>query len=717
MSEAIQARDPAAAAALPAPPVLAIRDLHIDYHARGAVVHAVRGVDLTIHAGETLALVGESGSGKSSVAFSVMRGLDAAGRIRRGGLRFRDVDLLALAPDALRRLRGARIAMVYQDPQTSLNPAFRVGDQIAEVLRAHRGVGRREARERVHDLLRRVNLPDPERVYRRYPHELSGGQQQRILIAMAFACDPELLIMDEPTTGLDVTTEARILDLIADLKASHGTAILYITHNLGVVARFCHRVAVMYAGEIVEEGPVARVFTQPGHPYTRSLLTCVPRLDLGKRDRPLSAIEGRLPDLTDPPAGCIFEARCPARVPACAQAKPPAEPLDRDEDGRAGFVRCIRWRELPPFAFERHDGGRDAVAGERGAADAVLEAEDLRCFYPLRRGLAELLAGAPRRAVRAVDGVSLALARARTLAIVGESGCGKTTLGRAVVGLQEPTAGRLSFEGRPLAGAARARPQVQRRKVQIIFQNPDATLNPQKSVGQTLRRPLELFGLASGAAADARVAGLLRSVNLPESYAGRYPHELSGGERQRVAIARAFAADPEVIVCDEPLSALDVSVQAAILNLLVDLQRRSSTAYLFISHDLSVVRYLSDRVAVMYMGRLCEVGTPEQLFAPPYHPYTEALLSAISIPDPQVWQEKIRLEGAVPSPTDPGAGCRFASRCPRKVGGVCEREDPPVHEPARGHRIACHIPLPQLRALPAVIRYRAPPPAGETAPG
>ena len=684
-------------------PVLTIRGLHISYYARGAEVKAVRGVDLTVHAGETVALVGESGSGKSSVAFAAMRGLDAAGRVKRGRVSFHNIDLLALPPAPLRALQGSRIAMVYQDPQTSLNPTFRVGSQIAEVLRVHQDLGRGEAREKVYELFEKVNLADPARVYRRFPHELSGGQQQRILIAMAFACDPELLIMDEPTTGLDVTTEARILDLIADLKETYRTAILYITHNLGVVARFCHRVSVMYAGEIIEEGPVARVFTQPSHPYTRSLLTCVPRLDISKRDRSLAAIEGRLPSLVDPPAGCIFEARCPERVPDCALAKPPADALEHG--GRdAGFVRCIRWRELPPFEFERHYGER-AEAPPREAADVVLNADDLRCYYLLRRSLREMLTGVSRRVVHAVDDVSLELSRARTLAIVGESGCGKTTLGRTVVGLQEPTAGKLAFESKPLSGTARARPQDQRRKIQIIFQSPDATLNPQKSIGQTLRRPLELFGITSGDAVDARVAELLRAVSLPETYASRYPHELSGGEKQRVAIARAFAADPEVIVCDEPLSALDVSVQAAILNLLVELQQRSSNAYLFISHDLSVVRYLSDQVAVMYMGKLCEVGTPEQLFSPPYHPYTEALLSAISIPDPEVWQEKIRLEGPVPSPMDPGTGCRFASRCPRKVGAVCERDDPPIHEPVSGHRIACHIPLAELSALPEVIRY------------
>ncbi len=682
-------------------PVLRIRDLHVSYYVRGREFRAVRGVDLDVLAGETMALVGESGSGKSSVAFAAMRGLDAAGRVKRGSIRFHDHDLLDLHGAALRDIQGSRIAMVYQDPQTSLNPAFRVGDQIGEVLRRHERLSRAEARERVHALLEQVNLPDPPRVARRYPHELSGGQQQRILIAMAFACAPELLILDEPTTGLDVTTEARILDLIAELATGRDSAILYITHNLGVVARFCDRVAVMYAGEILERGPVERVFTAPAHPYTRSLLTCVPRLDVSKHQRSLSAIEGRLPSLVDPPPGCVFEERCEHRVEACRVTWPGFE----DVDG-AGAVRCLRWRELPAFAFERL---RDAEGAAAAAPSdhVVLQGEALRCYYPVRRSLGEFLRGAPHRQVHAVDDIDMQVARATTLAVVGESGCGKTTLGRTLVGLQRLTAGTLRFEGRPLEGIARERPRDQRRRVQIIFQNPDATLNPQKSVGETLRRPLELFARVEGAQAQAeRVEELLRSVNLPEHYVTRYPHELSGGEKQRVAIARAFAADPELIVCDEPLSALDVSVQAAILNLLVDLQRRSTTAYLFISHDLSVVRYLSDRVAVMYMGKLCEVGTPEELFAPPYHPYTEALLSAISIPDPAVTQEKIRLEGPVPNPIDPGRGCRFASRCPRKVGAVCEREDPPVHEPAPGHRIACHIPLPELAALPQVIRYR-----------
>jgi peptide/nickel transport system ATP-binding protein len=699
MSETSAASSPAAPA--PARPALTLRDIHVSYFARGQEIKAVRGVNLTVHAGETLALVGESGSGKSSVAFAAMRGLDAAGRLMRGSIHFNDIDLLTLGPRELRRLQGSRIAMVYQDPQTALNPAFLVGDQIAEVLGEHTDASRREIRQRVLDLLEEVNLPDPGGVFLRYPHELSGGQQQRVLIAMAFACNPELLIMDEPTTGLDVTTEAHILDLVAKLQSTHGSAILYITHNLGVVARFCQRVAVMYAGEILEEGPVSRVFSKPAHPYTRSLLTCIPRLDLSKHDRALNTIEGRLPNLADLPDGCIFAPRCIECRDDCKITTVEIDPLG---DDASNFVRCLRWREIPEFHFDRHTRDGDAVHAAT-VTDTLLEIGNLRCYYRLRRGIKDIFTGGAARYVHAVDDVDLVLGRGQTLAIVGESGCGKTTLGRTIVGLQSATGGGLVFEGNRLAGTARARSPDLRRRVQIVFQNPDATLNPQKSVGETIRRPLELFGLVPVDEQADRIDALLRSVNLPAAYAQRYPHELSGGEKQRVAIARAFAAEPELIVCDEPLSSLDVSVQAAILNLLVELQKTSNTAYIFISHDLSVVRYLSDQLAVMYMGRLCEIGTPEEVFVPPYHPYTEALLSAISIPDPSIEQETIRLEGSVPSPINPAPGCRFASRCPRKVGDICEREEPPLHRFGDNHRLYCHIPRQELEQIRPVIRY------------
>lgn len=681
-------------------PVLTIRDMHISYFPRGKEVKAVRGVDLTVHAGETLALVGESGSGKSSVAFASMRGLDAAGRIMRGSVHFHDTDVLALNPGELRRIQGSRIAMVYQDPQTALNPGYRIGDQIAEAVHEHTDMSGAAVRERVLDLLEEVNLPDPVGFYERYPHELSGGQQQRVVIAMAFACNPELLIMDEPTTGLDVTTEAHILDLVTKLKESHGSAILYITHNLGVVAKFCHRVAVMYAGQIVEQGPVSRVFTAPAHPYTRSLLTCIPRLDLSKHDRPLNAIEGRLPNLSELPPGCVFAPRCSESHDQCLSDDIQKERIDGDED----FVRCVGWKDISSFEFDRN-ARKVRPKVEVGAIEPILKVDNLQCLFRLRRGVAEIVTGQGIRNVHAVDGIDLSLGRGQTLAIVGESGCGKTTLGRTIVGLQTATDGTMAFEDKLLEGKARDRSTDVRRRIQIVFQNPDATLNPQKSVGETIGRPLELFGLAEESARDARVADLLRSVNLPAHYASRYPHELSGGEKQRVAIARAFAADPDLIVCDEPLSALDVSVQAAILNLLVELQKSSNAAYLFISHDLSVVRYLSDQVAVMYMGRLCEIGTPEEVFVPPYHPYTEALLSAISLPDPNIDQESIFLEGSVPSPINPSSGCRFASRCPRKIGDICETENPPLVSYG-DHKIYCHIPKEQLDGMRPVIRYQ-----------
>jgi peptide/nickel transport system ATP-binding protein len=678
---------------------LEIAGLSVAYTTTGGTVHAVRDASLEVRAGETVALVGESGSGKSSLAFAVMRFLDANGTVTAGRIRFKDQDVLALDAAALRRLRGARISMVFQDPQTSLNPVLRVGEQVAEVVREHLGLGRAAARDRAAELFAQVNLPDPRAMLDRYAHELSGGQQQRVLIAMAFACDPELLIMDEPTTGLDVTTEARILDLIAEMKARHRPAILYITHNLGVVARFCDRVVVMYAGEVVEEGPVARVFTSPLHPYTRGLLTSAPRLDWSKRDGALTAIEGRLPSLLEPPAGCVFESRCGDRIDRCRQVKPLAESVPG-----GGFSRCLRVAELAGFRFGARRGRGDGdTSGQPG--EPLVEARDLQCHYPVARTVADVLRAAPPRAVRAVDGVQLELPRASTLAVVGESGCGKTTLGRAIVGLLEPTAGDIVMDGQFLDGLARDRSRELRRRIQVIFQNPEATLNPQKTVGQTLRRPLEALGIARGREAERRVRELLVAVHLPEGYASRHPHELSGGEKQRVAIARAFAAEPDVIVCDEPLSALDVSVQAAILNLLVNLQMRSSTAYLFISHDLSVVRYLADRVAVMYMGKLCEVGTAADLFAPPYHPYTEALLSAIPLPDPSARQRKVRLEGPVPSPIDPGPGCRFHTRCPRKLGAICERQEPPAQEARAGHVIHCHIPLDDLRMIPPVVEH------------
>jgi peptide/nickel transport system ATP-binding protein len=680
-------------------PVVEVRDLSVSYFVPGGEVKAVRGASLAISPGESLALVGESGSGKSTLAYAIMRYLEANGRIMAGEIRFQGQNMFRMSEADLRQLRGSRIAMVYQNPQTALNPAFTVGKQVAEVLREHEGLPKAKAQRKVGELLEQVNLPDPEAMVRCYPHELSGGQQQRILIAMAFACNPELLIADEPTTGLDVTTEARILDLIGELMERYRSAILYITHDLGVVARFCNRVAVMYAGEIVEEGSVARVFLQPAHPYTRGLLTCIPRLDRGKDSGPLSTIEGWLPSLLDPPQACIFEHRCPYRKPVCAERKPESASVPG-----GGFVRCLRWEELPAFRFAAAPAAA-AVHGEVLQEANLLEIIGLRKYYPQRLNFVEVLRRVSPAALRAVDDVWLEIARSSTLSVVGESGCGKTTLARCVVGLLEPTAGEIRFSGQDIGMLARRRDRDLRRRVQIVFQNPDATLNPQKTVEETLRRPLELFGIARGPELEQRISELLRAVHLSESHRQRYPHQLSGGEKQRVAVARAFAAEPELIICDEPLSSLDVSVQSAILNLLVNLQRDSRVAYLFISHDLSVVRYLSTQIMVMYLGKVCEIRMVDEVLQPPYHPYTEALLSAVSIPDPDVRQRKVRLEGPVPSPLNPGPGCRFHTRCPRKVGEICEHEAPPALEAEPGHLIYCHIPLKELRRLPPVVQY------------
>ena len=473
--------------------VLTIRDLSVSYFVRGQEIRAVREIDLTVRAGETLAVVGESGSGKSSLAFAVMRGLDAAGRVTAGSIRFNDIDLSTIGPRELRAIQGSRIAMVYQDPQTALNPAFRVGDQIGEVVREHTGLRGERAGERVRELLAGVNLPDPAGVALRYPHELSGGQQQRVLIAMAFACNPELLILDEPTTGLDVTTEAHILDLVADLKQRFGSAILYITHNLGVVARFCHRVAVMYAGEMVEEGPVSRVFSSPAHPYTRSLLTCIPRLDLSKHDRPLNAIEGQLPSLSDLPGGCIFAERCEHADDDCRATVPSREPVgDSVED----TVRCLHWRSLPAFAFERHVRDEARARAEAGSS-SLLNIGHLRCYYPVRRRILEFLTGRRQTFVHAVDGIDIELGRGWTLSIVGESGCGKTTLG--------------SSRGRA-ATRLRRRPDVRRR----------STCRP----GARSR---------TGAAPP-------RADHLPES--GRHPQSAEVGGRGHPPAARPVRAGP-----------------------------------------------------------------------------------------------------------------------------------------------------------------------------
>jgi peptide/nickel transport system ATP-binding protein len=602
------------------------------------------------------------------------------------------------------------MSMVYQNPQTALNPALRVGRQIAETVHRHEGLGPAEAWERALDMLERVHMPDPRAVMRRYPHQLSGGMQQRVLIATALSTNPDLLIMDEPTTGLDVTTEAAVLDLIDELKHTYDSAILYITHDLSVIARICNRVGMMYTGQLVEEAGIEEVFYAPRHPYTLDLLGCVPRLDRHYRagDR-LHAIEGRVPPPYRLPPGCIYAPRCRFARERCEEEVPRLTHGLRE----GHLARCFFSDEVADEAelvpsHAADDDGRPSdqvdrqpplreVTEARPGDGALLKVEALKKYYGPRRKR-YIVFGPRRRRVKAVEEVSFAMREAEVLSLVGESGCGKTTLARCVVGLFAPTAGAITFRGADASVPAAQRPEHLRQAMQIIFQKPDSSLNPRQRVGEVIGRPLYLFGIRDPAERRERVLELLRAVQLGAGYVNRYPGQLSGGEKQRVAIARAFAAAPDLVVCDEAVSALDVSVQASILNLLVDLKREEDCGYLFISHDLSVVRYLSDRIGVMYLGELMEIGSADQVFAAPVHPYTEALLSAVQVPDPEKRRERIPLEGPVPSPLDPPRGCPFHTRCHRKVGEICEITTPPWRDAGGGHHIYCHIPLAELEA-------------------
>jgi peptide/nickel transport system ATP-binding protein len=674
--------------------VLEIQDLRVSFGHGPNEVEAVRGASLAVRGGEVLGLVGESGCGKTTLAFSAIGHVGAGGRITGGQVFYEGRDIAHFTPQELQRLRGRDVAMVYQNPMASLNPSMRVGDQIAEVLRIHEGLNARAAKLRAIELLDRVHLPDARDLSGRYAHQLSGGQQQRVVIAMGLACNPTLLILDEPTTGLDVTTEATILDLVAELKQTSNSAIIYVSHNLGVIARVCDRVAVMYAGEIVEQAPIAELFASPRHPYTAGLLAAVP--NLGRAGSPLTPIPGQLPRATSIPAGCAFAPRCRYAREICSLEHPPLFPAGKDH-----HARCFFWQEVDKDTPPRRLGKRSRHPLAASTAP-ILEIDDLKKSYVERRGI--LPGSGHSREVRAVDGITLHVTAGETLAVVGESGCGKTTLSSCIVGLQEPDAGEIRlFDARlePLAGA---RPKERRRQVQIVFQNPDTALNPAHTIAEIVGRPLRLFkGLRDAEKVRQEVTEILASVNLDASYLDRYPAQLSGGQKQRVGIARALAAEPAIVVCDEPVSALDVSIQATVLNLLRELQQERAYSYIFISHDLSVVRYLANRVAVMYLGQIMETGTTEQVFAPPYHPYTEALVSAVPVPDPTIVQERIRLDGPVPGAANIPSGCPFQTRCPRKIGPICEQEAPPVRVAGDGHQIRCHHSLEALASFGPVI--------------
>ncbi len=669
--------------------VLDVEDMTVTYRTEKGPLDTVRNVNLKIYAGEIYGLVGESGSGKTTLAHAVVRYLPANGFLRSGKICLSGTDLMSLSKMEMREIWGSRISMVHQDPSSSINPAIQIGEQIAEVARIHLGFSRKEARVRAVEMLNKVHMPDPEAVAKRYAHQLSGGMLQRVLIATALTTNPELLIMDEPTTALDVTTEAVILDLIKDLMEEYNTAVLYITHNLGVVARISNQVGVLYAGEIMEEGSITQVFKNNLHPYTRGLLGCVPRVDTNKRDISLKAIPGYIPRPDNLPRGCIFAPRCDLVEEACTVERPP---LVEAEEGH--LTACRRFEELKKIgnvvADTRAGGSKDDKLG-----DLVLEARNIKKYFTAAAGLSALWQRG-RSVIKAVDDISIRMRRSFTMGIVGESGCGKTTLARCLIGLEEATSGEIELEGELLPYSVAKRPPEILKKMQMVFQNPDASLNPQHPAGSSVARPLILLRNLSRKEVGDKVKELFQAVNLPEEFIERLPHELSGGEKQRVAIARAFAADPALMICDEPISSLDVSVQASLMNLLVDLQESRGASYLFISHDLAAVRHLSDWIAVVYLGRLWEIGSAEDVFVPPYHPYTEALLSAIPIPDPDVKQETIRLRGSVPSAMDIPSGCRFHTRCPRKIGAICEQQEPPWQQRGNYHQIRCHIPIEEL---------------------
>ena len=681
----------------PDAPLMQVEDLAVTFYTPRGSFRAVRGASLEISRGEVLGLVGESGCGKSTVAFAMMGYLPGTAQVE-GAVSFEGTDITHLSNAELMELRGNRIAMVYQDPVTSLNPSMRVGPQVEEAISQHLDLDADAVRDRSVELFESVGLADPSRIGRRYPHQLSGGQQQRVVIAMALACDPHLLIMDEPTTGLDVTTEATILDLVVDLKDRVNAGILFVSHNLGVIARVADRVAVMYAGEIVEQAPVRELFKNPSHPYTAGLLSCVPQPpgDDGV-ERQLSSIPGAVFDAQSPNADeCLFAPRCPLAQESCVSQSPPV--VNAGANGHH-FVKCLY-----------HDDVHSDVWGEDLARvikppesdeTPVLNAERLRKFYGGGRRKYILFGPPVAPPVRALVDVDMRVGEGRTLGIVGESGSGKSTAARAIVGLEQKNGGRLELRGQNLEADVHDRTEDQRAAMRMVFQNPTASLNPKMPIGHAISRALRKFAGIPRSETRERAEELMDAVGLDPSFLDREPSELSGGQQQRVALASAFAANPDLVVADEAVSALDVSVQAQVLNLLEEHQRQYGNSYVFITHDLGVVRYVSDDILVLYAGHIAEYGPAADVLSAPSHPYTEALLSAAPVPDPDAEPTHIRLEGSVPTLRAAFTGCFFADRCPRKLGDICDTEPPPVQSGPGGdaHMINCHIPIQDLATM------------------
>lgn len=682
-------------------PILEIDRLSISFFTRLREIPAVMDFSVSVMPGEAVGLVGESGCGKSTVALGVMRDLGKNGRIVGGSIRFKGRDMAGMSKAELRDIRGNEIAMIYQEPMASLNPAMKIGRQLIEVPMIHERIGRDEAWARALEVVRDVRLPDPERMLNAYPHQLSGGQQQRIVIAMALMSKPALLILDEPTTALDVTVEAAVVELVRDLGRKYGTSMLFISHNLGLVLETCDRLCVMYSGEAVERGSIRDVFDEMRHPYTQALFRSIPLPGTDKNARPLKAIPGNFPLPHERPPGCNFGPRCDYfEAGRCDAGEIPMFDVPGNE---RHATRCLRFREIDWDAPVEVEGTRRKAR----IGKVVLSMDRLKKYYEVAANA--LFGGGEKRMVKANEELTFDARESETLAIVGESGCGKSTFAKVLMGLETATDGRIVFDGREIGNIPiEKRDTATVADIQMVFQNPFDTLNPSMTVGRQITRALEIFGVGrNDAERRARMLELLDLVKLPRAFAGRMPRQLSGGQKQRVGIARAFAGGARIVVADEPVSALDVSVQAAVTDLLMEIQRENGTTLLFISHDLSIVRYLSDRVMVMYLGHVVELGSTDQVFSPPYHPYTEALLSAVPIADTSVQKTHVVLEGDIPSAMNPPPGCPFQTRCRWKEkvpGGLCEREVPAIRQVAEGHSIKCHLSDEHLSAMEPVIR-------------
>ncbi len=676
-------------------PVLDVQDLRTEIAVTGGAVHAVDGVSFTVNRGELLGVVGESGCGKTMTALSIMRLLPSGGTIAGGRVLLGGEDLAAMSDREIRKVRGKRIGMVFQDPMTSLNPTIQIGRQVAEPLKLHTDLNARQIDERVTEVLELVGLPQPAKRLSAFPHELSGGMRQRVMIARALVCDPELLIADEPTTALDVTIQQQILELIDDLRSRLGMAVILVTHDLGVIAGRADRVAVMYAGRIVEVTDTNRLFGNPRHPYTEALFEALPENAAETGDK-LYSIPGLPPDLVEPPVGCRFAARCRYATDKCRSADPPLRGDIAGHDyacyfpvGDPEMQSATRTHQI-----RRHDtgGSPTSVASPAREPRPLLEVEHLVKNFPITAG------AVLRRkvgSVSAIADVSFTVADGETFGLVGESGCGKTTIGRSIVGMEKADSGAIRIDGTEFTSLRGRELRQRQRDTQLIFQDAYASLDPRMRVGSILAEPLVIHGVGTRASRTRRVNELLGEVGLPRSAADRYPHEFSGGQRQRIGLARALALQPKLIVADEPVSALDVSIQAQILNLMSDLRRRHGLTYVFISHDLSVVRYLANTIGVMYLGKLVEIGPADAVYNRPHHPYTRGLIDTIPVADP--WASRAKnddgVRGELPSAVNPPSGCRFRTRCPF-AQEICAQEEPLLRSyGTEGHRAACHFPL------------------------